>query len=100
MAACGCLADPNRWREQIYRGLLANDIIGFHLPSYVHNFLDCCRELLGFEVDYPAMSSATGPRDWSRAYPLGSTPTGCAASPRPKEVADYERELLSAAAST
>ncbi len=86
---------PNRWREQIYRGLLANDIIGFHLPSYVHNFLDCCRELMGFEVDYEHdVVRHDGKETWCRAYPLGVD------SERLRRVADsnaivnYERELL------
>ncbi|HEX2128135.1 MAG TPA: trehalose-6-phosphate synthase, partial [Solirubrobacterales bacterium] len=43
---------PGRIREAIYRGMLANDIIGFHTSAYVHNLLDCCRELLGCEVEY------------------------------------------------
>ena len=38
-------------REEIYRGLLANDIIGFHTRSYRRNFLQCCRDLLDLEVD-------------------------------------------------
>ncbi len=87
---------PGRWREAIYRGLLANDIIGFHLPSYVHNFLDCCRELMEFEVDYTndVVRHEHG-ETRIRAYPLGVD------SERLREVADsaaianYERELLS-----
>ena len=38
-------------REEIYRGLLANDIVGFHTRSYRRNFLQCCRDLLDLEVD-------------------------------------------------
>jgi trehalose 6-phosphate synthase len=34
---------PGRMREEIYRGLLANDIIGFHTTAYCRNFLHCCR---------------------------------------------------------
>ena len=30
---------PAQWREEIYRGLLANDIIGFHTTAYCRNFL-------------------------------------------------------------
>ena len=43
---------PAEWREEIYRGLLANDIIGFHTTSSCRNFLACCAELLELEVDY------------------------------------------------
>src|SRR3712207_6899565 len=41
---------PSRMREEIYHGLLANDIIGFHTRSYRRNFLQCCRDLLDLEV--------------------------------------------------
>ena len=34
---------PQRMREEIYRGMLANDIIGFHTHAYCRNFLHCCR---------------------------------------------------------
>ena len=50
--AVGRLAGAaRRIREEIYRGLLANDIIGFHTRSYRRNFLQCCRDLLDLEVD-------------------------------------------------
>src|SRR5918997_25256 len=42
---------PARIRDEIYHGLLANDIIGFHTRSYRRNFLQCCRDLLDLEVD-------------------------------------------------
>ena len=39
-------------RDEIYRGLLANDIVGFHTRSYRRNFLQCCRDLMDLEVDF------------------------------------------------
>ena len=42
---------PSKIRDEIYHGLLANDIIGFHTRSYRRNFLQCCRDLLDLEVD-------------------------------------------------
>ena len=60
------------WREEIYRGLLANDIIGFHTTAYCRNFLHCCRELLELEVDYERGAVLhEGRETWVRAYPLG-----------------------------
>ena len=41
-----------RIRDEIYHGLLANDIIGFHTRSYRRNFLQCCRDLMDLEVDF------------------------------------------------
>jgi trehalose 6-phosphate synthase/phosphatase len=40
--------------EQLLRGLLANDLIGFHLPGFVDNFLRCALRLPGAEVDWDA----------------------------------------------
>ena len=60
---------PAVWREEIYRGLLANDIIGFHTTAYCRNLLHCCRELLELEVDYERGRSCT------RAARPGSAPT-------------------------
>ena len=43
---------PSRIRQEIFAGLLANDIIGFHTRSYRRNFLQCCRDLMDLEVDF------------------------------------------------
>ena len=87
---------PARWREAIYRGLLANDIVGFHLPSYVHNFLDCCRELMEFEVDYTNdVVHHEGGETWCRAYPLGVDSDRLRRVAGSSLIANYERELLS-----
>jgi trehalose 6-phosphate synthase len=86
---------PTRWREQIYLGLLANDIIGFHLPSYVHNFLDCCRELMDLEVDYTNdVVRHPGGETWVRAYPLGVDSDRLRRAAASSAITNYERELL------
>src|SRR5580692_5979349 len=62
---------PTRIREEIYTGLLANDIIGFHTRSYRHNFLQCCRDLMDLDVDFGRGVVRFRDRDvWVRAYPL------------------------------
>ncbi|MBX5465648.1 MAG: trehalose-phosphatase, partial [Clostridia bacterium] len=38
-------------RTEILRGLLANDLLGFHLPRFADNFLDCVERELGLPVD-------------------------------------------------
>ena len=45
---------PSVIRREIYQGILSNDIIGFHTRSYRHNFLQCCEDLMGLEVDFEA----------------------------------------------
>lgn len=36
----------------LLRGLLANDLIGFHLPGFVDNFLRCAQRIVGAEVNW------------------------------------------------
>jgi len=45
---------PTEMREDIYEGILSNDIIAFHTRSYRRNFLQCCRDLLGHDVVWAA----------------------------------------------
>jgi alpha,alpha-trehalose-phosphate synthase [UDP-forming] len=40
------------WRDEVLRGLLGSDVIGFHLESYARNFLACVERFLGLEVDW------------------------------------------------
>jgi trehalose 6-phosphate synthase len=39
------------WKVAILEGLLANDLVGFHLDSFAGNFLDACERELGTFVD-------------------------------------------------
>ena len=72
--AVGRLARAARRRcaSEIYRGLLANDIVGFHTRSYRRNFLQCCRDLLDDSRSTwrPASSTSDDRETWIRAYPL------------------------------
>lgn len=45
------LAQPG---DDLLRGLLANDLMGFHLPSFADNFLRCAQRLEGTEIDWEA----------------------------------------------
>jgi trehalose 6-phosphate synthase len=86
---------PVRIREQIYRGLLANDIIGFHTTAYCRNFLHCCRELMELEVDYERGAVLHAGREtWVRAYPLGIDARRLDRAAESEEVLAYEAELL------
>ena len=86
---------PGRIREELFHGLLANDIIGFHTQAYRRNFLQCCRDLLDLRVDFDRGVVEFGGREvWVRSYPLpidARATTAVAASPR---VAEFEAELL------
>ena len=86
---------PVVWREEIYRGLLANDIIGFHTTAYCRNFLHCCNELMELEVDYERGAVLHDGREtWVRAYPLGIDADRLDRAAASEEVAGYEQELL------
>jgi trehalose 6-phosphate synthase len=86
---------PNRWREEIYQSMLANDIIGFHTTAYCRNFLQCCRELMELEVDFERNAVLHGGREtWVRAYPLSIDTRRLHRAAETEEVAVYEEELL------
>ncbi len=87
---------PRRIREEIFDGILSNDIIGFHTRSYRWNFLQCCRDLMGLEVDFDkgVVIARDGRPVWVRAYPL---PIDWRATKRiaaSEETERYEGELL------
>jgi trehalose 6-phosphate synthase len=87
---------PSRIREDIYEGILANDIVGFHTQAYRRNFLQCCRDLMGLEVDFDAgIVRNTGGHDvWVRAYPLPIDAEATRRVAQSSRTQDFERELL------
>jgi trehalose 6-phosphate synthase len=93
---------PDAWRvlpadirEDIFEGILSNDIIAFHTHSYKRNFLLCCRDLFDLEVDEEAGVVHFDGRDvWVRTYPLPiSAETFRLTAQRPA-VHNYGREIL------
>jgi trehalose 6-phosphate synthase len=86
---------PSQIRTEIYEGILANDIVGFHTRAYRRNFLQCCRDLMGMEVEFERGVVHCGGRDvWVRAYPLPideSATCEVAARDRTRE---FEEDLL------
>src|SRR5262249_38507074 len=40
------------WREEILEGMLANDVVGFHIQRHAMNFLDSVAETLEARVDF------------------------------------------------
>jgi trehalose 6-phosphate synthase len=86
---------PTRIREEIFRGLLANDIIGFHTRSYRQNFLQCCRDLMDLEVDFQRGIVHCGAREvWVRAYPLPIDHEATRVLAKSARVERFEKELL------
>jgi trehalose 6-phosphate synthase len=86
---------PSFIREELYRGILSNDIIGFHTRSYRRNFLQCCEDLLGFDVDHQAgVVSIDGREVWVRDYPLPIDSGAIQTVAQRPRVAEFEAELL------
>src|SRR4051794_29486589 len=87
---------PRGVRTEIFEGLLANDIIGFHTRSYRWNFLQCCRDLLdNVEVDFEAGIVRFEDREvWVRAYPLPIDAQAIRRTAQSERVAEFEAELL------
>jgi trehalose 6-phosphate synthase len=86
---------PNRIREAIFDGLLANDIVGFHTSAYCTNFLSCCHRLMGYEVDHDRLTvEHPGGHTIVRAYPLPIDSERLARAAQSPEVAEAEKEVL------
>ena len=87
---------PTVIREEIYNGILSNDIIGFHTRSYRRNFLQCCEDLLGCEVDHEAgvVHVSDGREVWVRAYPLPIDARAVQAVAGRDRTREFEHELL------
>src|SRR3954470_11990716 len=86
---------PNHIRNEIYAGILANDIIGFHTQSYRRNFLQCCRDLMELEVDFERGIVRYEDREvWVRAYPLPIDARATNAVAQSDRTKEFEEELL------
>jgi trehalose 6-phosphate synthase len=93
---------PDAWRvlpadirTEIFEGLLANDILGFHTRSYCRNFLQCCRELMNLDTDFGRGAVLQeGHETWVRAYPLPIDTEGLLAVASSEGVREREREIV------
>src|SRR3954453_14582549 len=86
---------PRRIREELYAGILANDIIGFHTQAYQRNFLQCCRDLMDLEVDFDEGVVRYEDREvWVRSYPLPIDQQAIQLTATSDGVREHEEELL------
>ncbi|MFP5500904.1 MAG: trehalose-6-phosphate synthase, partial [Candidatus Sericytochromatia bacterium] len=70
---------PKAIRDRLLEAMLGCDVIGLHCQRYVFNFLLCCQELLGREVDWEQRAVKDGDR-WVRVrdYPISIDPDALA----------------------
>jgi trehalose 6-phosphate synthase len=81
-------------RDAVFRGVLGNDVIGFHTERYARNFLLGCQELLGLPVDLSAMEVNTGDGVVrARWYPISIDPAEFEARAASPEVRRLEDDL-------
>ncbi|XP_035915570.1 alpha,alpha-trehalose-phosphate synthase [UDP-forming] [Anopheles stephensi] len=60
------------WSDEILQGMLACDMIGFHIRDYCLNFVDCCQRNLGCRVDRKNLLVEHGGRSVRvRPLPIG-----------------------------
>jgi len=60
------------WRHEMLEGMLANDVLGFHVPGHALNFLHCVADTLEARVDLERMAvDRQGHCTWVRAVPIG-----------------------------
>ena len=60
------------WREELMEGLLANDLIGFHIHLHAINFIQSVADTLEARVDREHRAvEKDGHRTWIRHYPMG-----------------------------
>jgi trehalose 6-phosphate synthase len=86
---------PSVMREDIYHGILANDIVGFHTSSYRRNFLQCCEDLLDVEVDRERGLIRCEDREvWVRSYPLPIDAGAVQSVAGRERTHEFEAELL------
>ncbi|MDQ3630244.1 MAG: trehalose-6-phosphate synthase [Actinomycetota bacterium] len=87
---------PRPIRDAIYRGVLANDIVGFHTSSYRRNFLQCCDDLFEeSEVDHQRGIVHFDEREvWVRHYPLPIDARATSALGGREQVKEFEQTLL------
>ena len=86
---------PRALRDDIFNGLLANDIVSFHTQHYVENFLHGCLDLLDADVDEKNKTVTVGERTvWVRAYPVSIDAEMLYDAVRSQRVAREERKLL------
>jgi trehalose 6-phosphate synthase len=86
---------PRDIREQIFRSLLANDVVAFHTQHYVDNFLQGCRDVLDARIDEGERAVLSDGRStWVRAYPVSIDPDVLESAVHSPRVARAERALL------
>jgi trehalose-6-phosphate synthase len=87
------------WRRELLEGLLANDLLGFHVRGHALNFLESVAQTLEARVDLEGLAvERGGRRSWVRHFPIGVNADEIAALAESPETLAAERGLRAALA--
>lgn len=82
---------PEYMRKAIIEGLLSNNLLGFHIPRYVTNFIQTCEEY-GAEVDYTdGIIWHNGQTTHVKSYPISIDYEGIKEMASSEEVLEKEK---------
>ncbi|HPX77294.1 MAG TPA: trehalose-6-phosphate synthase [Methanobacterium sp.] len=82
---------PQYMRKEIIDGLLSNNLLGFHIPRYVNNFIQTCEEYVD-EVDYDnGIVWHNGQATHVKSYPISVDYNGIKELASSKEVSKKEK---------
>jgi len=82
------------WRSEMLEGMLANDVIGFHIRRHAMNFLESVSETLEARVDHEHLAvDRGGRRTWVRPFAISVDADEIAALAESKEARDAEAAL-------
>ncbi len=86
---------PEGVRQELFEGLLANDVVGFHTRRWSDNFLQCCSELMGVAIDREDRFTLVGSRRVDvRTRPISVDPTEFAELAESPDVLAEERAIV------
>ena len=87
---------PTRMREELLRGMLGADVLGFHSQDWAENFLTACRGLPGARVDLARSRVFYEARETLvRVHPVSVDPRSLRAEADSAEVRERRKELRS-----
>jgi len=82
------------WKQELLEGMLANDLVGFHIRHHTQNFLDAVADVLEARVDRERGAvERAGKRTWVRDFPIGVDATEIAAMAESHAARESERRL-------
>ena len=81
------------WRDQVLRGLLGADLVGFQLPGGAQNFVRLVRRRLQLETKKDRISLPDGRRVLARSYPIAIDAKGLNELAGTQEAAERAAEI-------